>query len=489
MQWHRCTAGFSRLCETDTVPTVSEIVALRALALSAVTLPHPDAAVRWVATSELPDPSPYLEGGELLLTTGLVDRDAAGWGEFVRVVLEAGVVAVGFGVGVRHPELPVALAAAAARDGLNLFVVPQPTPFIAVSKAVADSLADAERDEDRRSLAHQQELTRAAVVGSAELVDALGRIVGGSAAVIGQEGDALFGFAGLGDRARPLIERMQRGDRRSAFAEIGAAGRMLVQPVELHGRTDAYLVIESPDALNPAQRTAVSTALALLTLERDRARVERDAERRIRAGAVSLLLQGDAVAAEAVLGALPWASARVVRARGAAVGEILATLEHLGAIATVTPDDELIVISPDEPELPGLLVGVGPVQPLAALGVSDSAARDALAAASPGRPVVRWEELAGEGVDALLSSESLTSYTAMLLGPVLARPDAGELVAALRSFLKHNGQVGPAAAELGVHRNTVRNRLALAEDLLGRSLQDPQARADLWIALKHVTAG
>ncbi len=280
---------------------------------------------------------------------------------------------------------------------------------------------------------------------------------------------------------------MQRdGDRRSAFAEIGAAGRMLVQPVELHGRTDAYLVIESADALNPAQRTAVSTALALLTLERDRARVERDAARRIRAGAVSLLLQGDAVAAEAVLGELPWASARVVRARGADVAEALATLEHLGAIATVTPDDELIVIAADEPDLPGLLVGVGPVQSLAALGVSDNAARDALAATSPGRPVVRWEELAGEGVDALLAPDSLASYAAMLLASVLSRPDAAELLAALRSFLKHNGQIGPAASELGVHRNTMRNRLALAEDLLGRSLHDPQARADLWIALKHV---
>lgn len=470
---------------------MSEIVSLPSLDLTPVTLPHPDAAVRWVATSELPDPSPYLEGGELLLTTGLVDRDADGWSEFVSLVLAAGVVAVGFGVGVRHPELPAGLSSAAERAGLNLFTVPRPTPFIAVSKAVADSLADAERDEDRRSLAHQQDLTRAAVAGSAELARALARIVGGSAAVLGQQGEVLFEASPAGPplaaRARPLIERMQRdGDRRSAFAEIGAAGRMLVQPVELHGRTDAYLVIESADALNPAQRTAVSTALALLTLERDRARVERDAARRIRAGAVSLLLQGDAVAAEAVLGELPWASARVVRARGADVAEALATLEHMGAIATVTPDDELIVIAADEPDLPGLLVGVGPVQSLAALGVSDKAARDALAATSPGRPVVRWEELAGEGVDALLAPDSLASYAAMLLASVLSRPDAAELLAALRSFLKHNGQIGPAASELGVHRNTMRNRLALAEDLLGRSLHDPQARADLWIALKRV---
>ena len=65
------------------MPSVGEIVAIPALSLDAVSIPRPDAQARWVATSELADPSPFLEGGEILLTTGLVERDASGWRRFV----------------------------------------------------------------------------------------------------------------------------------------------------------------------------------------------------------------------------------------------------------------------------------------------------------------------------------------------------------------------------------------------------------------------
>ena len=43
-----------------------------------------------------------------------------------------------------------------------------------------------------------------------------------------------------------------------------------------------------------------------------------------------------------------------------------------------------------------------------------------------------------------------------------------------------------AAQALGVHRHTVRSRVALAERLLGRDLSGFHARADLWAALLAV---
>ena len=56
--------------------TVGSVLALNELALHAVHVPAPELDVRWVATSELLDPAPFLEGGEILLTTGLETR---GW--------------------------------------------------------------------------------------------------------------------------------------------------------------------------------------------------------------------------------------------------------------------------------------------------------------------------------------------------------------------------------------------------------------------------
>ena len=52
--------------------TLGALLARRGLDLRHVAGPlDPQRRVRWVAVSELPDPTPYLEGGELLLTTGM----------------------------------------------------------------------------------------------------------------------------------------------------------------------------------------------------------------------------------------------------------------------------------------------------------------------------------------------------------------------------------------------------------------------------------
>nr|WP_232292675.1 helix-turn-helix domain-containing protein [Saccharopolyspora erythraea] len=54
----------------------------------------------------------------------------------------------------------------------------------------------------------------------------------------------------------------------------------------------------------------------------------------------------------------------------------------------------------------------------------------------------------------------------------------------LREWLAQHGQWDPAAGRLGVHRHTLRNRMRKVEDLLGRSLDQPGVRAELWLALQ-----
>ncbi len=53
------------------VVKLADLLAVPGLELAAVGVSEPDVDVRWVATSELVDPTPYLQGGEVLLTTGL----------------------------------------------------------------------------------------------------------------------------------------------------------------------------------------------------------------------------------------------------------------------------------------------------------------------------------------------------------------------------------------------------------------------------------
>jgi purine catabolism regulator len=63
------------------------------------------------------------------------------------------------------------------------------------------------------------------------------------------------------------------------------------------------------------------------------------------------------------------------------------------------------------------------------------------------------------------------------------RAGPGDLVRSVRVWLAHHGQWEPAAAQLGVHRHTLRKRVHRAGDLLGRDLEEPGVRAELWIAL------
>src|SRR5438132_1481462 len=99
---------------------VSLLLEQPGLALRAVALPRPDAEVRWVATSELDDPTPYLEGGELLLTTGLATAGwRREWEQYAARLAAAGVAALALGVGLTHPSVPAGLKRACERAGLN----------------------------------------------------------------------------------------------------------------------------------------------------------------------------------------------------------------------------------------------------------------------------------------------------------------------------------------------------------------------------------
>ena len=71
------------------------------------------AAVRSVHSTELLDPTPWLSGGELLLTTGIQLDSAERQRAYVARLVEHGIAGVGFGVGFGHRALPAGLLEAA----------------------------------------------------------------------------------------------------------------------------------------------------------------------------------------------------------------------------------------------------------------------------------------------------------------------------------------------------------------------------------------
>jgi PucR family transcriptional regulator, purine catabolism regulatory protein len=98
--------------------------------------------VRWVHSTELPDPTPWLKGGEVLLTTGLQLESPKLQREFVDRLASHDIAALGFGTGFTHKRLPTALVSAARKHGFPLFEVPYELPFIAITERAFAQLLD-----------------------------------------------------------------------------------------------------------------------------------------------------------------------------------------------------------------------------------------------------------------------------------------------------------------------------------------------------------
>jgi purine catabolism regulator len=508
--------------EISLPPRLRTITALPELGLRVLAAERAlDREVSWVAVSELEDPTPFLEGGELLLTTGMrLPRDAAAIRGYVNRLAERGVVGVGLGVGLGHDSAPPALVRAATRRGLALLEVPRPTPFIAISKAVSSLLAAEQHEAARRAFEAQRELTRAALrpERSAAVVSRLARLLSGWAVLLDVAGQPVHASpASAANRAAGLRDELEALRAKGLLASSAVAnreGQIVLHPLGAQGRTRGFLVIGVAHPLSAMDRAVANTAISLLSLDLEKSRTQVLAERQLRHAAVQLLLAGAAEpvrgVAGLVVGGFPSEPTRVVvvevpssareavldaieddvRLRSAAVLTVLAAEpgDPVHGVLVVAPADEQVLtrlVAVVEPA-PDRIVGIGgPVQ-LTELARSLVQAKQALAAARRGgATVVRYEEMAGSGLLGLLDNDAVRGFSAALLGPLDAHGSGRtDLVASLRAFLAHNGQWDPAAAELGVHRHTLRYRMRRVAELLGRDVDSADTRMELWLALQ-----
>jgi DNA-binding PucR family transcriptional regulator len=75
-------------------------------------------------------------------------------------------------------------------------------------------------------------------------------------------------------------------------------------------------------------------------------------------------------------------------------------------------------------------------------------------------------------------------FVAGILGDLPAHDTrhGGDLLPTLLAYLRHGGAAGDAAADLGIHRNTLAYRLRRIEELCGRSPLDPAQHLSLHLA-------
>jgi purine catabolism regulator len=455
-----------------------------------------DAVVSAVHISDLPDPTAYLTGGELLLTTGLstgltpaTDDD---WTPYVARLAAVGVVGIGFGLGPVHDVVPTGLTTACHEHGVALLVVPEPTPFITISRAYWTGVARS----GERALVDQLGAQRALVDAAASddparaIVRTLSKWLPGWAAALTPEGE-IEEVAPRSARAEVAAVAREAGlntlrDVRSSISIVEGGRHVVVFPLGGLRLPTGYLAVGTARRVDPVVRRTLLIAVALLGLALSRSALGR-AARDARAGAVAALLDaGMPLAARRLAVDLAMTPApdriRVAVLSGQLASPAASALTRWCtpyAYQELSPRTWWAVLPSELPERQPLVDVLSELDPELVLTISGAVP---LGQAGPER--IRRLALLADLPSGVLDVGPGPEPRASALVERLVQAGQPALVDALVGYLRHRGQWEAAARDLGTHRNTLRYRLERVRSLLAVDVDEPDVSATLWLELR-----
>jgi purine catabolism regulator len=471
-----------------------------------------DAPIRWVHSSDLADPTPFLSEGLALLTTGTqfqgAEDDPDMYRSYVRRLSARGVVGLGFGTEVVRDGIPPILAEACRDERMPLFEVPYRTPFIAVARAGAEAIAAESYARRSWALAAQKAISLAALrpdgLGAtlAELARQLDAWVGmyDAAGTLTREHPSTLEAAVADELLAEVGVVLRRGARAASSLKIGGTPFTL-QTLGRGGHLRGVIAMSAGD-LDQEGRGVVTAVVAMAGLALEQQQGLDRARTLLRAGLVHSLLGNDPALARRVAkdlwGGLP-AAPLLVAMTDAAAGRRDAVREWLelraderrGALFFGRGDDGLVLVVPASD---GALLDEFADRFEERLGVSDPVGYDAFATGAGqaqlardrnGPRVTHFADVARGGVLSVPASPEARTVAEAALAP-LARHDREQgtaLLGTVRAWLANDCSHEATARALGVHRHTVRARIAAAERALNVDLGTFAARAELWAAL------
>ena len=512
--------------------TVGSLVAECGLELAAGE-PAAGNRVRWVHISEHEDPTPWLSGGELLLTTGYNLADTERQRRYVELLADNGLAGLGFGTGFDHAQMPQALVEAARERGLPLFEVPYEMPFIAITERAAARLVNEQFDVLERGTEVHERLERLVLAGEGleQIVAATAAAIEGAALVLDASGRELARHprdggpdaAAIAALAAEIADRADDGTA-APFEPAGPlVERALCVPVPGRGGGSpvAWLtVISEGSPLGDFERLIARQAAIVAGLALMRERVVHETERRLAGDLLADALGGrlepeelrgrlrpfgigadaavlifdvdDPPAGESALeSALAEASVPALVATSAAAGRpLLCAVIDAGAadpVSTARTAREALA------GRSGSRVRAAASRPTAvgSLRRAFHEARCALEATSladgDAPDVASHRDLgAFTLLLALQDDDALRLYSDGLLEPIEQTEGeyGGELLRSLEAFIENNGNWERAARQLYCHRHTLRYRIRKIEELTGRDLSRATDRIELWLALR-----
>jgi purine catabolism regulator len=456
--------------------------------------------ILWAHAIELADPTPYLDGGELVMTTGInVGAHGAAQYDYVSRLASAGTAALAVDTGTTFTAVPVGVLSAGDDLGLPVLEVPASTPFIAIARAVVDALKADELRSVQQVVDQQEILARATLRGGIPgVVGALADYLVATVAVADTDGRLLAAEGPEQDRLDAILGDGTWTARYAGIVTADGDAFVTVQKLRAAQPVRGHLAVRSSAPLNNTDRLLVAHAVSLISLALEKPARVVDAEQRLRTAVTREMLGGAATVDSGVLryfGFEPNGDVVVASFDGA--GPVLAAEQNLGRqlsasgpyLMAVVGDDVVIVVPAAGSkrrlaavltELDGRRGGASRPVRLHDLDVGLEQARIAARAGSD----AAFAEFADVGAFGIMLGGRTTAELRVLAAPLDPLAEQGEdLVDTLVAFLSHNGQIEAAATGLGVHRHTMRNRLVRISELLADDLQSVDTRTQLWLAV------
>ena len=289
------------------LPTVSDLLGLDVIRRGSPQVVAGSAGlgarVRWVHVLELADAAHLLQGGELVLTTGVaLPPEPSLLARYAADLAGAGVSALAVELGRRYVgSLPSALVHAAADSGLTLIAFKREVPFVEITEAVHARIIDAQLEELRASERLHEAFTELSVAGASpdEIVRQAAILAGRPVILADLSHRVLACEPGSADPARLLAGFARRSRTLSASSASGASGRTvydeaagwLFTPVGARGEDwgRVILVCDGPPGGTDTvliERAATTLALGRL-LTRHQESLDRQAHRTLITGIIS----------------------------------------------------------------------------------------------------------------------------------------------------------------------------------------------------------
>lgn len=464
-----------------------------------------DRPLRWVHSSDLADPTPFLAEDLVLLTTGTQFDAETAIDVYVQRLSDRGVQGLGFGTEVHRTGIPEELIAECALRGMPLFEVPYRTPFIAVARAHSEAIAAQAYSRRSWALDTQRALALAALRPR------------GLDATLAELGRRLDVWVGMYDAAGALqvshpgtdLAAHRQAELAAHVAEVLTRGLEAGQSLTIDGQTFMLFTVGrggrlrgvialAIDGLDAEARTVVTSVIAMAGLALEQSDQLSRSRRRLHTQLLASLQDDDPGLARRVLGGLPPAPVVVAVAADAPAGPLIDWWERRraedGVPSFLAESDEgvtLCVPAGDEALLDdaasrfGIRVGASAPEAYDAFSRAHAQAVTALRQQADAG-VFRYTDAVGASILGALATDEARLLADSRLAP-LRESDArsgNDLERTLRVWLEHDAKGESAASALGIHRHTLRARVAQAGALLGADLSSFPARAELWALLQ-----